>query len=362
MRLLLKGRTTTVLNRLPRLVSIALIYAFGAFSAAAASAHGVTLNLHHFLPADSAFHTQFVVPWTQKLERESGGRLRFHLHPAMELGGSPAELYDQVKEGKADIVWTVAGYTPERFPAFEVFELPFMVHSAQGASRALWEYVRLNDAVRREFAGVRLLAVHQHGAPQFHMLSRPVRSLADLKGLKIRTPTPVTSAFLHALGAAPVEMPITQVSEALGKGIVDGVLVSWDALPALRLEAAVKYHSEVAPGAPWLYSAVFMLAMNPASYKMLPDDLRKVISANSGIETSAWLGRVFDENAAVARQHAAERGDVIHVLSAEELAKWQAPAQAVIDAWATALDQRGLQGKALIDSARASLAEYDSPK
>ncbi len=126
-------------SRTRRHLAIALGCLVLPLPASTASAHGVTLKVQHDLPADSAFHTQFLVPWTQKLEKESAGRLRFRLLPAAQAGGGAPQLYDQVVEGEADIVWTGIGHTPARFPAVEVFELPLAANSAQGSSRALWE-------------------------------------------------------------------------------------------------------------------------------------------------------------------------------------------------------------------------------
>ena len=327
-----------------------------------AMGHGVTLKVHHGLPADSAFHTQFLVPWTQKVETESAGHLRFRLFPALEMGGAAPDLYDQVKEGVADIVWTGVGSTPERFRAVEVFELPLPANTAQGSSRALWEYVRLNDLSRTEFDGVRLLAVGRHDAPQLHMISKRVRTAADLAGLKIATPARSADSLLSALGAAPVATPPAEIAAALSGGKVDGVLLPWDAVAALHLGERLRYHTQLDAKAPWLYSGVFVLAMNPATYKSLPDDLRKVISANSGADTSAWLGRVFDAAAAGARKAAADRGDPIDELPAAELTRWREPAQALVEDWIKDLDGRGLSGKELVDSARTCLAQYDPPK
>jgi len=324
-----------------------------------ALAHGVTLKVHHFHSAESPFHTRFLVPWTQKVEKDSGGRLRFQLFPAMQLGGAPAQLYDQAREGKADIVWTAAGYTPDRFPAFQLFELPFLGRTAQGSSRALWEYVQSNDLARKEFGEVRLLAVHQHSVSQFHMVSRPVARLADLSGARLRSPTRAASALLRAAGALPTEMPIIEVPEALSKGALDGVVTSWVALPAIRLDTMVKFHTTIAAGSAWPFSIAFVLAMNLDTYRALPDDLKQVIRANSGAEPSAWVGRVYDETGAAAQKAAAERGAPIALLSAAELAQWKQPAQGVIDAWLADLDKRGFSGKELLDSAHAWLAQFD---
>jgi len=330
--------------------------------ASTAMGHGVTLKVHHGLPADSAFQTQFLVPWTHKVEVESGGRLHFRLYPALEMGGTAPGLYAQVKEGDADIVWTGLSYTPERFPAVEVFELPLPANSAQGSSRALWEYVRLNDLSLTEFDGVRLLALGRHDAPQLHMVNKRVRTAADLAGLKIATPARSADGLLSALGAVPVTTAPAEIAAALSSGKVDGALLPWDALAALQLSDRVKYHTQLDAKAPWLYSGVFVLAMNPATYKGLSDDLRKVIAANSGADTSAWLGRVFDAAAAGARQAAVDRGEPIDQLPATELARWQEPASALVESWIKDVDGRGLSGKELIDSARTCLAQYDPPK
>jgi TRAP-type C4-dicarboxylate transport system substrate-binding protein len=325
-------------------------------------AHGVTLKVHHFHAADAPFHAQFLVPWAQKVEKDSGGRLRFQFFPAMQLGGPPAQLYDQARDGKADIVWTAAGYTPGRFPAFQVFELPFLGRTAQGASRALWEYVQANDLPRKEFGEVRLLAVHAHSVSQIHMVSKPVAALADLGGAKLRSPTRAANELLRAAGALPSEMPIIAVPEALSKGELDGVVTSWVALPAIKLDKMVKYHTTVDPSSPWPFSITFVLAMNPDTYRGLPDDLKQVIRANSGAEPSAWVGRVYDDASAAAAKSAADRGAKIDVLSIEELAKWKPPAQGVIDAWLADLDKRGWNGKELLESARSALAQFDPAK
>jgi TRAP-type C4-dicarboxylate transport system substrate-binding protein len=157
-------------------------------------------------------------------------------------------------------------------------------------------------------------------------------------------------------------MPIVAVPEALSKGELDGVVTSWVALPAIKLDTMVKYHTTLDPGSPWPFSIAFLLAMNSDTYRGLPDDLKQVIRANSGAEPSAWVGRVYDEASAVAARSAADRGAKIDVLSREELAKWKPPAQGVTDAWLADLDKRGWNGKELLESAHAALAQYDPAK
>jgi TRAP-type C4-dicarboxylate transport system substrate-binding protein len=353
---------TTVTKHVGYLLGIAAMAILASLWGGPAAAHGVTLKVHHALPADSPFHTQFLVAWAEKVESESAGRLRIQLLPALGTGGSAAQLFDQVKDGAADLAWIAAADTPARFPAFEAFELSFATNGAQGASRALWEYARVNDLASKEFRGVRLLAVAQHGTPQLHLRSHPVRSLADLAGLKIGSISRATSTLLAAAKANPVETSSDRLREALSKGELDGVALPWEAVTALAIDELLKHHTEADAQSPWLGSGVYVLAMNPATYKSLPDDLRKVIGANSGAETSAWIGKVFDASAASARKLAADRGDGYDTLPATDLAKWKAPAQTVVADRIKDLDKRGLKGEELVESARASLVQYGTVK
>jgi TRAP-type C4-dicarboxylate transport system substrate-binding protein len=139
-------------------------------------------------------------------------------------------------------------------------------------------------------------------------------------------------------------------------------LLPWEVVSSLKLEDAVKYHSELDPKSPRLYSAIYVFAMNAATYKSLPDDLKKVINANSGPELSEALGKIFDESATGARKLAVERGHAVNVLSVEEVTKSKSAAQGVVDEWIKEVDQRGVSGKELIESAREAIAEYDRPK
>ena len=328
----------------------------------AVSAQEVTLKFHHFLPALSPIHRDFFVPWTEKITKQSGGRIKFQIYPSMQLGGTPPQLYDQAKDGVADIIWTVTGYSAGRFPAFEVFELPFLVTNSVESSRALWDYVQVNKLNQTEFKDVRLLGTHQHDEPHFHLVNKPIKTLADLKGMKIRAPTRITNRFLAALGATPVGMPVTQVPDALSKGVLDGALLPWEIVPAIKAHELVKFHSEIPPKHPWLYATVFIMAMNPAKYDSLPADLKKIIDANSGQETSAGLARAMDDAAAPARKLAVERGNTLNTISADELKNWQTAANTVTEEWIKDLDKKGQNGKALVESARQLIRKYDASK
>ena len=112
-----------------------------------AFAEKVTLRYHSFLPLQHSSNSQFVQPWGERLKEESNGELIVEIYPAMQLGGKPPQLVDQVRDGVVDIIWTVAGYTPGRFPRLEVFDLPFMASTALATSQASQEFA---ETVARE--------------------------------------------------------------------------------------------------------------------------------------------------------------------------------------------------------------------
>src|SRR5512141_1067654 len=166
---------------------------FGAVAAAMAVACGVAgaqevvLKVEHFLGPQSTAQQQLIGPWCEKIGKESGGKLKCQVYPAMQLGGSPPQLFDHAKDGVADIVWTIPTYQAGRFTKSEVFELPFMTMSAETGSPALWDYIQKNSL--DEFRGVKLLAAHVHDGSLLHFTSKRVTTLEDVKGQKVRAPT-----------------------------------------------------------------------------------------------------------------------------------------------------------------------------
>ncbi len=323
---------------------------------AALAQPAVTLRFHTMVSPTSFVWTAMHVPWLDKVERESAGRIRFERYPAMQLGGTPANLYDQARDGVADVVWTVPGWTAGRFPRVEVFELPFMMNSAEATSKALWEYVQ--TMAPEEFRDVQTLATHVHGPGVIHARERMVRSPADLRGMRVRGPTRQVTRLLAALGATPVGMPMPQLPEAFTRGMIDAAVISWEIVPAIRLQELVRHHTEFPDGSPSLYTTTFVMVMNKRRYDGLPADLKRVIDANSGMATSAWLGRTQEEGSTQGRQTAIDRGNQLHTLSTaavEEFVRLSAP---VADEWIAEFARHGANGRQLLDAARQLIARH----
>ena len=335
-------------NRTVRVSTLFAIVTLAAVLCACSETNTQELKIHHLMPPRAPAHTKFIVPWCEKIEKESEGELKCRIYPAMQLGGAPTQLYDQVKDGVVDVIWTIPGYSAGRFPSIEVFELPFMMKSAEATSKALWDYVAENKL--GEFDDVHLLALHVHGPGYFHMVDKPVTGRSDLQGLKIRAPTRQTNKLIEQLGATPVGMPIPQVPEALAKGVIDGTIVPYEIVPAIKAYELTKFHSETDASEPAIYTTTLLFAMNKARYEGLSARQKEVLDANSGVELSGWAGKVFAEADAAGK--ATLDPQSINVIPRSEIREWQQLAQPVVQGWVDDMNQRGADGSALLNSAR----------
>ena len=322
-----------------------------------AFAQDVVLKVHHFWPPGAMPPSTILVPWCDKIAKDSGNRMKCQIYPAMQLGGTPQNLVDQVKDGVVDIVWTLPGYTAGRFPMMEVFELPFMSSSAQATSQAAWDYY--TQYGHKEFPGIKALAVNVHDNGYIHTNPRQVKVMADFKGLRMRAPTRQTNKMLAALGAAPVAMPLPALSEAIAKGVVDGYLLPWEVIPSIKAHEITRYESETDPKSRALYTAVFLFAMNQAKYDSLPPDLKKVIDANSGPALSRQMGTQWDASAPPARKLAVDRGNTFYMIPAAELDNWQKATANLPEEWVKDVSAKGHDGAALLKAARELIAKYE---
>ncbi|MBK6631326.1 MAG: TRAP transporter substrate-binding protein [Betaproteobacteria bacterium] len=338
-----------------KLINKMLAAAIGILAWQSASAADVTLRFHQMLPPQATIPSKAIVPWALKVEKESGGRIKVQHFPSMQLGGKPPELYDQAKDGVVDVIWTVLGYTPGRFPKTEAFELPFSVGLAEPGSRAFQEYVE--KYAMDEFKDVKLIAVHVHGPGLFHSKD-PISRLEDMKGMKVRGGSRIINIMLDHLGATPVGMPVPAVGEALSKGVISATTIPWEIVPALKVQQIVKNHTGFA-GDVGLYTQTFAVAMNKASYDKLPADLKKVIDANSGIETAALFGRAMDEGDKVGLSLAQKAGNKIIMLDAVETQTWRRTASGVRGVWFKEVASKGIDGPKLAAEAEALIAKHN---
>ncbi|MET0605194.1 MAG: TRAP transporter substrate-binding protein [Beijerinckiaceae bacterium] len=326
--------------------------------AAGAQTPEVTLRMHHFLPAVSNGHAKFLKPWADKVMAESGGRIKIDIYPSMQLGGTPPQLFDQARDGVVDLVWTLPGNTPGRFPAIESIELPFVAHKrAIVNSKAVAELGPPHFA--NDFREVKPICIWAHDHGLIHA-NKQVKTMEDLRGLKLRFPTRLAGEALKALGANAIGMPIPQVPEALAQRVLDGCVVPWEVVPAIKAQELVKFHTEI-PGSPTLYTASFILAMNKAKYESLSPEARKILDANSGMAAAEMAGKVWDAEAVtVSNMVKARSGNTISLLDEAEAAKWRTTTRPVIDAWLKQMKEKGLDGDKILADLSAAIAKHSA--
>jgi TRAP-type transport system periplasmic protein len=254
-----------------------------------AAAQEVTLEMHHFAPPHAAVHALLAGPWAAKLEKDSGGRLRIPISPALSLGGTRGDLERQVREGEVDIVVTAAGFTPGRFPRTEVFELPFLNADARAATFALQDYY--DKHLQAEYRDYHVLLLFAHDGAALHV-NRPVRRLEDLKGLKVAAAGRAGGVFLRGVGATAVGSPAPQVPQMLAKGLLDGCLAPFAAVAEYDLQKLVRHHVtfEARVG-----TSVFAMLMNRQKYATLSPALRRLLDEHSRRHLAWYAGKTWAE-------------------------------------------------------------------
>ncbi|MCC7046076.1 MAG: TRAP transporter substrate-binding protein [Alphaproteobacteria bacterium] len=343
-------------RRVVRGLAASVVAAPAVLRSGAARAQQVTLRMHHFLPPVSNGHAKFLAPWAKKVETESNGLIKIDIFPSMQLGGTPPQLYDQARDGVADLVWTLPGYTAGRFPRIETIELPFVAHKrAVVNSLALQEFAGKHLA--EEFKEVHPVCFWAHDHGLIHTSAKQVKTMEDLKGLKLRFPTRLAGEALKALGVVAIGMPVPQVPESLAQRVIDGCVVPWEVVPAIKVQELCKFHAEI-PGSPTFYSATFVLVMNKAKYQALSPEAKKAIDANSGMAAAKMAGTVWDEAAVVVKDMVQKRGNTITVIAEDEVKRWQATTKPVVDAWLAASKEKGFDGAALLADLQALIQKH----
>jgi TRAP-type transport system periplasmic protein len=344
------------INRRHLMLGVGAAVSAPAIITGAAAQAVVTLKLHHFLPPVSNGHAKMLAPWAKKVEEDSQGKIKIDIFPSMQLGGTPPQLYDQARDGVADIVWTLPGSTPGRFPTTEVFELPFIC-AEKGIVNARASQEFANTYLKEEVKDVKLLSYWAHDGGHIHA-NKQIKTMDDLKGLKIRNPTRLAGEALKALGAVSVGMPVPQVPESLAQRVIDGAVIPWEVVPAVKVQELVKFHTEI-KGSPTLYAASFFLAMNKAKYESMPADLQAILDKNSGMAFAERAGTMWDTEAVRIRDIVEKRGNTITVLANDEKARWIKATEPVMAAWIEQMKAKNIDGAKLVEAARALVAKYD---
>jgi TRAP-type C4-dicarboxylate transport system substrate-binding protein len=341
--------TMTTIHRLAGATALALV-------AATAQAQEHTLTLHHFLSELAPAHTDMLVPWAERVEENSGGRVAIEIYPSMSLGGRPPELISQARDGVADIVWTVNGYTPGLFPRSEVFELPgIFVNDPAATNLAMREM--FDEHLAEENPGVKVLFMHVHAGNALHTIDREVRAPADAAGMTIRTPSRTGAWVIEALGAEPVAMPVPELPQAMARGVVEAALIPFEVAAPLRLQEQARIHIEGHDQAR-VGTTVFQVSMNLGTWDGLPEDIQQAFLDASDEDWLSEIGTVWRENDDEAIAMFTEAGNTHLVLDEQETETFLEALEPVVDRWIEDVSAQGVDGAALVERAREAIAAH----
>jgi len=327
-----------------------------AFTPTEAISQEVTLRLQTFLPPVANPVKHFLVPWAQKVEKDSNGRIKVQLYPSMQLGGKAEQLLTQVRDGVVDVAWTLPGFTPGVMPKLEVFELPFLHRSTNATVRSLQEYVA--KYMKKDFEPYHVLLVHCHAGALF-MTRDPINKVEDFQGMKLRSYSRTNAWILEALGASPLQVALPELAPMLSKGTVTGSILPYEIAPAVKMQDLTSYFTTLAPPQPRLSTSIFTFLMNKAKYDSLPPDLKKVIDANSGPNLVDFAIKTWDQVEIDGEKvmHTKPKNKFVQ-LSAAETAKFKTKVQPVFERFKKLLDDGGDDGAKIIAEVEALEAKY----
>jgi len=297
-------------------------------------AQPIELSYNTFFPVTHA-HTLNANEWIKEVEKRTNGAVKITMYAAATLS-PPEQIYAGVIKGISDIGMGVAAFNKGRFPLTEVLEMPLGHKNGVQMTKLMNEFYRKFQP--KEWSDTQIMYLHGYGPGRLHT-KKPVRSLEDIKGLKVRC-TGTSAKILKALGAVPVAMPQTEVYDALQKGVAEGLLSPPEVLKFWRF-AEVTNCTTASKGA--AYSMTFWVTMNKKKWESLPKDVRATIEQIN----QEWIqktGEAWDKMDAEGEEFAKSKGHQFLELSPEEDQKWGKLMLPIRDEYVAEMKQKGLPG------------------
>ena len=320
--------------------TMAILAMVGTTTAAAADN---VLKLASFVPPVYILHKPVFEKLATDLDAATGGSTTIQIYPSGELGKGPVEQYKRAVSRIAEITYGLPGYTSSIFPKTLLIELPGVTSGPEDATAKLWKV--MDKHLRGEFKKTVPLALFVTPPAVFMMRDKPVRSLEDLAGLKIRVSSSSAAAIVEAYGATPVPMPANKVYTAMNTGVVDGALMGSDSLLIFKLIETTKY---VTTNLPEMPTTIFLVA-NEDAYNELSDADRAALDSLTGLEISQRSAAGLAKFGQIALgKFAGKEGAETIVLSDDARAAFDAKAAAAVEKLKAEYDASGLPASEII--------------
>ena len=265
----------------------AAVLGAGLLGAGAASAQVVLTASSWLAPTHPLSQTQ--AKWCEEVAAATSSRVRCNILPKAVV--APPATFDAVRDGLADLSYSVHGYTPGRYTTTLMAELPFLGDSSEAVSIAYNRVFEKHLSKLDEHKGLKVITVFTHGPGIIYNSKRAVASVADLQGLKFRVGGGIVNEVGKALGANVTLKPAPESYELLSSGVMDGVFFPAESIEAFKLDKLIK-HKTTFPGG--LYNTSFAFVMNEGTWKKISKADQDAISKLSGDYAARMFGRAWD--------------------------------------------------------------------
>jgi TRAP-type C4-dicarboxylate transport system substrate-binding protein len=307
------------------------------------------MKLAYFV-GDQHAMSKWLIKWSDQLAKDSGGRITVKRFPGSQMG-PVQQHYDLARTGQADVAWFLHGATPGRFPLTDLINAPYLVGSSEIGTKVLNDPELRAKYLDAEHKGVKVLLLLTHQPGNVHTTRKPIRTIDDMKGLRLRFASPTIRDFVAALGGTPVGVLPTEQVEQLQKGTIDGVFIDYGGAGiAFKMGGVVKHSTEM-----YSYVTSFAVAMNEGFWNRLPPDLQQLVTRSvTGVEKE--VGEAWDALDSIGKKLLIAEGGEAIKLSPEEDAKFRRIGAQVAAAKVKEVDAKGLPGTAVYNMMK-SLAE-----
>ena len=335
------------------LAALALTLGFSAGSAVAQT----TLTMSSWVPPTHSLTRDVLGGWAKEVERVTNGRVKFQMLPKHPVGAGGT--FDGVRDGLMDVSFVTASYTPARHPLPLLAELPGAGATAEinsvAYSRIHWKYLHQAG----EYKGVKLLGVVTHGPGQMFMAKKPINSVADLAGVKIRSGGGISEASAKALGASPFVKPAPESYELMSSGVADGTFFPSESIKSFKLDKIVKF-ATVFPGG--FYSSSFGFFMNEEKWNKLSKQDQDAINSVSGEALARLAGKSWDAADKEGWEALRAAGATIQDASPAFVADVRKRTEPLVQDWIKAAKAKGIDGDKALAEFRAELVRVAQGK
>jgi TRAP-type transport system periplasmic protein len=349
-----------IVNKTPRIIglSVSACLVLAGLSASGCKDQGaaptkekpIELSYSIFFP-DPHIQCQTAKAWASEIEKRTNGRVKINVFPGGTLTPAP-QCYEGVATGISDIGMSCFAYTRGRFPLLEGLDLPLGYPNGMTATKIATELAEKYKP--KEVADTHLLYVHAHG-PGILASKKPVRTLDDMKGLKVRA-TGLSAKIVEALGATPVGMTQPETYEALQKGVVEANLCPVETLKGWKQGEAISF---VTDSSNIGYTTAMFVTMNRKRWDNLPADIQKIFTETSH-EWVAKHGAAWDKADEDGRTFIKELNREVIPLSPEQQAAWKARVQPILDEYVKTAKSKALPGDEFLKDIQTRVAQSTS--